>query len=90
MPPIGAGATLGIHVGNAVPLHLHRHDNVIQRLLARDDLIACLIPDGIHLPPFVLKNYFRAKPNGCRFLHDRLYGGRRISPWTVFDWPLRR
>jgi N-acetylglucosamine-6-phosphate deacetylase len=58
---IRAGATLAIHVGNAVPLHLHRHDNVVQRLLARDELIACLIPDGIHLPPFVLQNYFRAK-----------------------------
>lgn len=58
---IRAGATLATHLGNAVPLHLHRHDNVIQRLLARDELIACLIPDGIHLPPFVLQNYFRAK-----------------------------
>ncbi len=64
---IRAGATLGTHVGNAVPLHLHRHDNVIQRLLARDELIACLIPDGIHLPPFVLKNFFQAKPMGGVF-----------------------
>jgi N-acetylglucosamine-6-phosphate deacetylase len=43
---------------------LHRHDNVIQRLLARDELVAFLIPDGIHLPPPVLKNFFRAKPDG--------------------------
>ncbi len=62
-----AGATLATHVGNAVPLHMHRHDNVVQRLLARDELIACLIPDGIHLPPFVLQNYFRAKPTGTVF-----------------------
>lgn len=62
-----AGATLATHVGNAVPLHMHRHDNVVQRLLARDELIACLIPDGIHLPPFVLQNYFRAKPKGFVF-----------------------
>lgn len=59
---IRAGATLGTHVGNAVPSLIHRHDNVIQRLLARDELIACFIPDGIHLPPFVLKNFYRAKP----------------------------
>jgi len=64
---IRAGATLGTHVGNAVPLHLHRHDNVIQRLLARDELIACLIPDGIHLPPFVLKNFYEAKSKGSVF-----------------------
>jgi N-acetylglucosamine-6-phosphate deacetylase len=35
---------------------------VIHRLLARDELIACFIPDGIHLPPKVLRNFFRAKP----------------------------
>ncbi|MEZ4698063.1 MAG: hypothetical protein R2832_16720 [Rhodothermales bacterium] len=64
---ISAGATLATHVGNAVPLEMHRHDNVIQRLLSRDDLIACFIPDGLHLPPFVLQNYFRAKPAGRAF-----------------------
>ena len=61
---IRAGATLITHLGNGVPQTLPRHDNVIQRLLARDELIACLIPDGIHLPPFVLRNFFRAKPPG--------------------------
>jgi len=59
---IAAGATVGTHVGNAVPSLIHRHDNVIQRLLARDEVVACFIPDGIHLPPFVLQNFFRAKP----------------------------
>jgi N-acetylglucosamine-6-phosphate deacetylase len=61
---IRAGATLCTHLGNGVPQILHRHDNVVQRLLARDELTACLIPDGVHLPPFVLRNFFRAKPTG--------------------------
>jgi N-acetylglucosamine-6-phosphate deacetylase len=61
---IRAGARYCTHLGNGVPLTLARHDNVIQRLLARDELTACFIPDGIHLPPFVLKNFFRAKPAG--------------------------
>ncbi len=61
---IRAGATLVTHLGNGVPQALHRHDNVVQRLLARDELTACLIPDGVHLPPFVLRNFFRAKPPG--------------------------
>lgn len=61
---IRAGARFCTHLGNGVPATLPRHDNVIQRLLARDELTACLIPDGIHLPPFVLKNFFRAKPPG--------------------------
>lgn len=61
---IDAGARFCTHVGNGVPQQLHRHDNVIQRLLARDELIAFFIPDGIHLPPFTLRNLFRAKPAG--------------------------
>ena len=61
---ICAGATLCTHLGNGVPQMLHRHDNVVQRLLARDELTACFIPDGLHLPPNVLQNLFRAKPPG--------------------------
>ena len=61
---IDAGAKFCTHLGNGVPAEMHRHDNVTQRLLARDELTAFFIPDGIHLPPFVLKNFFRAKPPG--------------------------
>jgi N-acetylglucosamine-6-phosphate deacetylase len=59
---IAAGARFATHVGNGTPGTLHRHHNIAQRLLARDELTATLIPDGVHLPPFVLKNFFRAKP----------------------------
>jgi N-acetylglucosamine-6-phosphate deacetylase len=65
---IRGGATLCTHLGNGVPHILPRHDNVVQRLLARDELIACFIPDGVHLPPFVLRNLFRAKPPGSVLL----------------------
>lgn len=61
---IRAGARFCTHLGNGAPLQLHRHDNIIQRLLARDELTACFIPDGVHLPPFVLRNLVRAKPAG--------------------------
>ena len=61
---INAGATLCTHLGNGCPAEMHRHENIIHRLLARDELIACLIPDGIHLPPNVFKNLYRAKPEG--------------------------
>lgn len=61
---IDAGAMFCTHLGNGVPVEMHRHDNVTQRLLARDELTAFFIPDGIHLPPFVLHNFFRAKPAG--------------------------
>lgn len=59
---IHAGMTLCTHVGNGVPIQMHRHDNIIQRLLSRDELTAVFIPDGIHLPPSVLRNFVRAKP----------------------------
>ncbi len=59
---IAAGLSLCTHLGNGVPQVLHRHDNVIQRLLARDELYATFIPDGIHLPWHVLRNFVRAKP----------------------------
>jgi N-acetylglucosamine-6-phosphate deacetylase len=72
---IRAGARFATHVGNGTPLQMHRHDNVVQRLLARDELIACLIPDGIHLPHFALKNFFRAKPKGrVLFTTDAMSG----------------
>ncbi|MEX0329825.1 MAG: N-acetylglucosamine-6-phosphate deacetylase [Puniceicoccaceae bacterium] len=67
---IACGATLATHLGNAVPSIMDRHDNVIQRLLSRDALIACLIPDGIHLPPFVLKNFYNAKKGNVFFTTD--------------------
>jgi N-acetylglucosamine-6-phosphate deacetylase len=72
---IRAGARFCTHLGNGVPLQLPRHDNVTQRLLARDELTACFIPDGIHLPPFVLRNFFRAKPAGrVLFTTDAMAG----------------
>ena len=87
---IRAGARFVTHLGNGTPLQMHRHDNVVQRLLARDELTACLIPDGVHLPPFVLKNFFRAKPAGrVLFTTDAMSGagappGRyRIGPHDI-------
>ncbi|MBC7369366.1 MAG: N-acetylglucosamine-6-phosphate deacetylase [Undibacterium sp.] len=70
-----AGARFCTHLGNGCPLQLHRHDNIVQRLLARDELIACFIPDGVHLPPAVLKNFVRAKPaGGVLFTTDAMAG----------------
>jgi N-acetylglucosamine-6-phosphate deacetylase len=59
---IRAGARMCTHLGNGCLMLVPRHDNIIQRLLARDELVASFIPDGIHIPPPVLKNFLRAKP----------------------------
>lgn len=77
---IRAGARFVTHLGNGTPLELPRHDNVIQRLLARDELIACLIPDGVHLPPFVLRNFFRAKPPGRVLFTTDAMAGAGVGP----------
>ena len=80
---IRAGATLCTHLGNGCPAQLHRHDNIVQRLLARDELIACLIPDGIHLPPAVFKNLFRAKPPGKVILTTDAMSAANAGPGRV-------
>jgi N-acetylglucosamine-6-phosphate deacetylase len=82
---IAAGARFATHLGNGTPTMLHRHDNIIQRLLARDELIACLIPDGIHLPPFALRNFFRAKgPGRVLFTTDAMAGaGAGPGTYTI-------
>jgi len=55
---IDAGLSMVTHLGNGCPTVLPRHDNIIQRVLARaDDLWICFIPDGVHVPWFALKNY---------------------------------
>jgi N-acetylglucosamine-6-phosphate deacetylase len=72
---IRAGARFCTHLGNGCPAMLPRHDNIVQRLLARDELTACFIPDGVHLPDFTLRNFVRAKPAGrVLFTTDAMAG----------------
>ncbi|MEN8229812.1 MAG: N-acetylglucosamine-6-phosphate deacetylase [Bacteroidota bacterium] len=55
---IDAGLTMYTHLGNGCPEVLHRHDNIIQRVLSLgNQLWLCFIADGIHIPFYVLRNY---------------------------------
>ncbi len=56
-----AGARISCHLGNGAHATLPRHRNPIQKQLSMDGLIASIIVDGIHLPPYVVKNFVRAK-----------------------------
>jgi N-acetylglucosamine-6-phosphate deacetylase len=58
---ITAGATLSTHLGNGCAQMLPRHPNVIWEQLAADELTACFIVDGHHLPPATVKAMVRAK-----------------------------
>lgn len=55
---IDAGLSMFTHLGNGCPMQMHRHDNVIQRVLSLSEhLWLCFIADGVHVPFFALKNY---------------------------------
>ncbi len=58
---IKAGASLSTHLGNAVPLLLPRHPNIIWDQLAADELYACIITDGIHIPDSFIKVVMKNK-----------------------------
>jgi N-acetylglucosamine-6-phosphate deacetylase len=55
---IDQGLTLWTHLGNGCPAVMPRHDNIVQRALSmKDSLHYTFIADGVHIPPFALKNY---------------------------------
>ena len=57
---IDAGLSMFTHLGNGCPLMLHRHDNIVQRVLRlADQLSIGFIADGTHVPFLALGNYLR-------------------------------
>jgi N-acetylglucosamine-6-phosphate deacetylase len=55
---IDKGLSMFTHLGNGCPVILDRHDNIVQRVLSlRNKIWKAFIVDGIHIPPFALKNY---------------------------------
>ncbi|MEY3774007.1 MAG: hypothetical protein RLZZ129_787 [Verrucomicrobiota bacterium] len=50
-----AGAEGFTHLGNGCPGELHRHDNIIFRVLDEPRLRASLIPDRIHVSPVLFR-----------------------------------
>jgi N-acetylglucosamine-6-phosphate deacetylase len=65
---VRAGATLSTHLGNGCAGGLPRHPNLIWEQLAADELSACFIADGHHLPAATLKAMVRAKTPGRSIL----------------------
>lgn len=58
---VAAGAKISTHLGNGCHAMMPRHENYLQQQLADDRLMASFIVDGHHLPPYVVKNFIRAK-----------------------------
>lgn len=70
---IGAGARVSTHLGNAAHLMLPRHPNYIWEQLAADELWACMIADGFHLPESVLKVFMKVKGEKTILVSDAVY-----------------
>ncbi|MBL7699912.1 MAG: amidohydrolase family protein [Chitinophagaceae bacterium] len=67
---VRAGATMSTHLGNGVPLSLPRHPNLIWDQLAADELYACIIADGIHIPDSFIKVVIKTKLNATIVVSD--------------------
>ncbi len=70
---VAAGARMSTHLGNGAQLMLPRHPNFLWEQLAADELTACVIPDGFHLPDSVLKVFLRVKAGRIAFVSDAVY-----------------
>ncbi|MCD0459236.1 N-acetylglucosamine-6-phosphate deacetylase [Roseiconus lacunae] len=61
---IDAGMALFTHLGNGCPVTMHRHDNVINRVLSLAEYLhISLIADGHHVPWFAMQNYLQVIPD---------------------------
>jgi len=67
---IAAGASMSTHLGNGAHPVLARHPNYIWDQLAADELYACVIADGFHLPDAVLKAFYRGKAGRMIIVSD--------------------
>lgn len=67
---VQAGARMSTHLGNGIPLQLQRHPNMIWDQLAEDDLYACIIADGIHIPDAFIKVVRKIKGNNTMIVSD--------------------
>jgi N-acetylglucosamine-6-phosphate deacetylase len=78
---IDAGLSLATHLGNACPIELPRHDNVIQRLLSLSDRLHFgFIADGIHVPYFALGNFLRCCGLDRAFIVTDAVSGAGLGP----------
>jgi len=68
---VEAGVRSFTHLGNGSAAMMPRHDNIINRALSIEKLMVSLIPDGFHIPWFVLKQYIKvAGLDRCIFTTD--------------------
>jgi len=88
---IDAGLSMFTHLGNGCPMQMHRHDNIVQRVLSvSDKLLIGFIADGVHVPFFALRNYLKlVDPNNCYIVTDAIApAGLGPGRYTLGRWNL--
>ena len=85
-----SGARAGTHLFNAMSGLHHRAPGVVGAILARDDVVAGLIVDGVHVHPAVVTSTWRLKgPGGVALVTDAVApmgagsGGGRLGTSTI-------
>lgn len=67
---VNAGARMSTHLGNGIPLMVHRHPNMMWDQLAAEQLYSCVIADGIHLPDSFIKVVHSVKSDKALVVSD--------------------
>jgi N-acetylglucosamine-6-phosphate deacetylase len=89
---IDAGLSMFTHLGNGCPMQMHRHDNIVQRVLSlADRLWITFIADGAHVPLFALKNYLDivGVDNAIVVTDAIAPAGLGPGDYTISRWRLR-
>jgi len=80
---VDAGLTMFTHLGNGCPLEMHRHDNIVQRVLSlADRLWIGFIADGVHVPFHALANYLRCAGIERSFVVTDAISAAGLGPGT--------
>jgi N-acetylglucosamine-6-phosphate deacetylase len=86
---IDAGLSMFTHLGNGCPMQVHRHDNIVQRVLSlAPRLWLTFIADGAHVPFVALGNYVRlAGVDRCIVVTDAIApAGLGPGRYTLGRW----
>ncbi|WP_372923004.1 N-acetylglucosamine-6-phosphate deacetylase [Roseovarius sp.] len=80
-----AGMSLSTHMGNGLPQVLPKLDNTLLAQLAEQRLTACLIADGVHIPPEALRALITLKgPKNCILVTDAVVAA--AMPAGTYDF----
>ena len=88
---IDAGLGMVTHLGNGCPMQMHRHDNIVQRVLSLSDrLWIGFIADGAHIPFPALSNYLKlAGPDHAIVVTDAIApAGMGPGRYSLGRWDL--